>query len=111
MRFVSVSFLFLVDDLICRFLRSLVTAQTNRYALRLARDSAPRGTMSRSPAFTPIGLWSYSCRTGYYVPLPQVDDQRSSFDGSPTYVLATVSCGAAPAIAKAAGRARGRQES
>src|SRR6476469_2943046 len=59
MRFVSVSFLFLGDDLICRFLRSLVNAQTNRFALRLARDSAPRGTLSRSRAFTAMGLWSY----------------------------------------------------
>ncbi len=59
MRFVSVSFLFLVDDFDLSVLRSLVNAQTDRYALRLARDSARRGTLSRSPAFTPIGLWSY----------------------------------------------------
>jgi hypothetical protein len=32
-----------------------------------------------------IGLWSYSCRTEYYVPLSQVDDQQSSFDGSSTH--------------------------
>src|SRR6266480_3592009 len=45
--------------LICRFRRSLATAQTNRFALRLARDSAPSGTLSRLPAFTQMGLWSY----------------------------------------------------
>src|SRR4029077_4824935 len=59
MRFVSVSFLFLGKDLICRFRRPLATAHANRFALRLARNSARRGTLSRSPAFMPIGLWSY----------------------------------------------------
>jgi hypothetical protein len=39
--------LFLVDDLICRFRRPLVNAQTNRYALRLARDSAQREQIVR----------------------------------------------------------------
>src|SRR6478752_7453328 len=41
MRFVSVSFLFLGNDLICRFRRSLVNAQANRYAPRLARRQCP----------------------------------------------------------------------
>src|SRR5437870_1611954 len=45
--------------LIWRFRRSLATAQTNRFALRLARDSAQRGRLCRSRAFTPMGLWSY----------------------------------------------------
>jgi hypothetical protein len=45
--------------LICRFRRSLATAQTNRFALRLARDSARGGTLSPSRAFTAMGLWSY----------------------------------------------------
>src|SRR5882724_3130607 len=45
--------------LICWFRRSLATAQTNRFALRLARDSAQRGRLCRSRAFTPMGLWSY----------------------------------------------------
>src|SRR5213078_4251286 len=33
--------------LICRFRRSLATAQTNRFALRLARDSAQTGQIVR----------------------------------------------------------------
>jgi hypothetical protein len=37
--------------LICRFRRSLVTAQTNRFALRLARDSATEGILWRPRAF------------------------------------------------------------
>src|SRR5438128_3410027 len=45
--------------LIWRFRRSLATAQTNRFALRLARDSAQRGTLCRWRAFTLMGLWSY----------------------------------------------------
>src|SRR5438046_1848646 len=49
MRFVTVSYVFpkfsvsWLMTLICRFRPSLATAQTNRFALRLARDSVERG--------------------------------------------------------------------
>jgi hypothetical protein len=71
--------------LICRFRRSLVNAQTNRFALRLARDSAHRGTLSRSRAFTYMGLWSYyvwavrrgpTRRSAVAIPIPFEPKQR-----------------------------------
>src|SRR5438045_1801669 len=45
--------------LICRFRRSLATAQTNDSPFGL-RETVPRGgKLCRSRAFTRIGLWSY----------------------------------------------------
>ena len=59
MKFVFVSFLFLVDD----FDLSVSSVTRNRADQPIrpsaARDSAPRGTLSHSRAFTAMGLWSY----------------------------------------------------
>ena len=84
---VRICFIFVLSlmILICGLRRSLVNAQTNRFALRPARDSAPESKLCGSRTFTCIGLWSYylwavrrrpSRRSAIASPMPFEPKQR-----------------------------------